>query len=151
MAQQSFSAQVDAWVRKSEARLEAVFKWSAQDVISEMQEVGPSVANPDSFGTGHMPVDTGALRASLQAALDTPATPAMTFRPPSGGSIAYDPSPVALVIAGAKLGQTIYATYGASYAPRMEARYGFVRLAAQQWARIVSRNAALARQRVQSG
>jgi len=150
MAQRSFSAAVDAWVAKSEARLEAVFRMSAQDVIAEMQEVGPSVANPDSFGTGHMPVDTGFLRASLQASINEP-RPAMMFRPPSAGSVAYEASPVALVIAGARLGQTIYATYGASYAPRMEARYGFVRLAAQRWQEIVSRNARLARQRVQSG
>jgi hypothetical protein len=147
MAQKSYAASVGAWVRKSEARISAVLKMSAQDVISEMQEVGPSVANPDSFGTGHMPVDTGFLRASLQAAINEPA-PAIQFRSPSATSVAYDASPVALVIAGAKLGQTIYATYGAAYAPQMEARYGFVRLAAQNWQEIVSRNAVLARQRV---
>jgi hypothetical protein len=147
MAQKSFSASVSEWVRKSEARMEAVLKMSAQDVISEMNEVGPSVANPDSFGVGHMPVDTGFLRASLQAAINDP-QPAFQFRPPSLGNVAYDPSPVALVIAGAKLGQTIFATYGAVYAPRMEARYGFVRLAAQNWQSIVAKNARLARQRV---
>ena len=144
---ESFSASVSAWVRKSEARIAAVFKSSAQDVISEMQEVGPSVANPDSFGTGNLPVDSGFLRASLQAAINEP-SPAIQFRPPSATSVAYDPSPVALVIAGAKLGETIYATYGAVYAPRMEATYGFVRLAAQNWQGIVSRNAKLARLRV---
>ncbi len=147
MTQKSFSASVSDWVRKSEARIEAVFKSSAQDVISEMQEVGPSVANPDSFGTGHMPVDTGFLRASLQAEINQLATPVMVFRLP-GRSEQYDPSPVALVIAGAALGDKIYATYAAAYAPRMEARYGFVRLAAQNWQQIVTRNAALARQRV---
>lgn len=147
MAQKSFSASVSDWVRKSEARIAAVFKMSAQDVISEMQEVGPSVANPSSFGTGHLPVDTGYLRASLQAAINTP-QPAMMFRPPNVQNAAYDASPVALVIAGAKLGETIYATYGAVYAPRMEAKYGFVRLAAQNWQQIVNRNARLARQRV---
>jgi hypothetical protein len=149
MAQKSFSAAVGDWVNKSEARLEAVFKGSAQDIISEMNEVGPSVANPDSFGTGNMPVDTGALRASLQAAINSPGTK-LTFRPPKGSSIAYDPSPVALVIAGAKLGEAIYATYGQEYGPAMEVRYGFVRLAAQNWQGIVTRNARLARQRVQS-
>lgn len=147
MAQASFSAAVSAWVRKSEARIEAVFKSSAQDVISEMQEPGPSVANPQGFGTGHMPIDTGFLRASIQAAINEP-RPAMLFRPPSAENVAYDPSPVALVIAGAKLGQTIYATYGASYAPAMEARYGFVRMAAQNWQSIVNRNARLAKERV---
>lgn len=148
MAQRSFSASVSAWVRKSEARLEAVFKGSAQDVISLMQEPGPSVANPDGFGTGHMPIDTGFLRASLMAAINDP-VPSIVFRPPDLTSAAYDPSPIALVIAGAKLGETIYATYSADYARAMEARYGFVRLAAQKWPEIVSRNAQLARQRVE--
>jgi len=147
MAQESFSASVNKWVAKSERRIETVFKEAAQDVISEMQEVGPSVANPDSHGTGHMPVDTGFLRASLQASLNSPA-PAMTFRPPDAKSVKYDPSPVALVIAGAQLGQTIYATYAAAYAPRMEARYGFVRLAAQNWQSIVDRRARIVKRRV---
>lgn len=148
MAQQSFSAGVSAWVAKSERRVETVFKEATQDVISEMQEVGPSVANPESFGTGHMPVDTGFLRASLQAAINQPEAGAVVFRPPSATSAKYDPSPVALTIAGAKLGQVIYATYGAVYAPRMEARYGFVRLASQNWQQIVTRRARIVKRRV---
>lgn len=148
MAQQSFSAAVSAWVAKSERRIETVFKEATQDVISEMQEVGPSAANPNGFGTGNMPVDTGFLRASLQAAINQPGAAAVVFRPPSVTSAKYDPSPVALTIAGAKLGQVIYATYGAAYAPRMEARYGFVRLASQNWQDIVSRRAKIVRRRV---
>lgn len=142
----TFSAQVSAWVNKSQRRIDTVFKESAQDVITIMQEVGPSVANPDSTGGGHMPVDTGALRASLQAALNSPGQ--VVFRPPSGSSIRYDPSPVALVIASAKPGDTIYATYSVEYAKAMEYRYGFVRLAAQQWQDVVSRAAARVKARV---
>lgn len=147
MAQKSFSATVDAFAQKSEARLLAVFRSSAQDVISEMQEPGPSVANPDSFGTGHMPIETGTLRASIQAGIDEPATRAVAVAP-KGTAVAYDPAPLVLVIAGAKLGQTIYATYGAVYARAMEARYGFVRLAAQNWQKIVSKNVRIAKERV---
>lgn len=142
----SFSADVGAWVRKSEARIEAVLKMSALDVISEMNEVGPSVANPDSFGTGHLPVDTGFLRASLQAAINRSA-PAIQFRPPTG-NFAYDVSPVAMVIAGAAITDTIFATYTAVYAPIMNAKYGFRDLAVQNWGSIVAKNARLARQRV---
>jgi hypothetical protein len=142
----TFSAQVSAWVSMSERRIETVFKEASQDVISEMQEVGPSVANPDSSGSGNMPVDTGALRASLQAALNQPAN--VVFRPPTGGNVAYDPSPVALVIASAKLGDTIYATYSVDYAQAMEAKYGFVRLSAQNWQQIVSRAASRVKRRV---
>lgn len=142
----TFAAQVGAWVAKAERRVDAVFKASAQDVIAEMQEPGPSVANPASAGTGHMPIETGFLRSSLQARLNEPAG-GMMFRPPSLETAAYDPSPVALVIAGAKLGDTIYATYAANYAPIMEERYAFVRLAAQNWQRIVSKTAEEAKRR----
>lgn len=142
----TFSAQVSAWVAISERRIETVFKEAAQDVISEMQEVGPSVANPDSTGTGNMPVDTGALRASLQAALNQPSD--VVFRPPAGKNIAYDPSPIALVIASAKVGDTIYATYSVAYARAMEERYGFTRLAAQNWQSIVNRAAVRVKRRV---
>jgi hypothetical protein len=147
MAADTFSAAVSKWVAQSERRMEVVFKESAQDVISEMQEVGPSVANPDSSGTGHMPVDTGFLRASLQAAINSPAQ-GMEFREPLSKSATYDPSPVALVIAGAKLGDTVYATYAAAYAPQMEAKYGFVRLSAQNWQSIVNKRAAIVKRRV---
>lgn len=142
----SFTASVNAWVAMSERRIETVFKESAQDVISEMQEVGPSVANPDSHGAGNMPVDTGALRASLQAALNQPSN--VVFRPPAAGNIAYDPSHVALVVASAKAGDTIYATYSVEYARAMEYRYGFTRLAAQNWQSIVNRRAAIVKRRV---
>lgn len=147
MAQENFSAAVSAWVSKSKGRMDAVFKESAQAVISEMQEVGPSVANPDSMGTGHMPVDTGYLRASLQAELNT-SPAAASFRPPPEGAVDYNPEPVSLTIMSAKVGDTIYATYGANYAPRMEARYGFVRLAAQNWQTIVSDQARKVKQSV---
>lgn len=136
---QTFEAQVSSWVRKSDRLMTDVFKMSSQDAISEMQEVGPSVANPDSSGTGRMPVDRGFLRASLQAALNSLPVHSMVFRPPTGNAV-YDPSPVALVIASAKGGDTIFATYGMEYAPAMEEKYAFVRLTAQNWQAIVNRN-----------
>lgn len=150
MAQQSFDASVSAWVKQSERRMETVFKESAQDVISEMNEVGPSKANPNSFGTGNMPVDTGYLRASLQSGLNAPPNE-MVFRPPPEDEkkrTDYDPEAVALTINGAKVTDRIFATYGAVYARRMEAMYGFVRLAAQNWQSIVNKRAAIVKTRV---
>lgn len=145
---QNFSAQVSDWVKKSERRIEAVFKASAQDVIAEMQEPGPSVGSPTAFGTGNMPVVTGFLRGSLQVGLNGPKSgPA---EPVSAGSVSYDSEAAALVINGAKLGDSIFATYSAVYAPAMEARYGFVRLAAQHWQQIVAKNAQAFEARVSS-
>lgn len=140
----SFSAQVEAWVAESKTLMTAVMRESAQRVISDMQ-------TPDKAG-GRMKVVTGFLRASLQASIGTPAN-AMTQRPIKGQIYEFAAGEVALVIAGAELGDTIYATYGAAYARRLE--YGFVgqdslgrtynqvgkafvRSAAQKWGQIVA-------------
>lgn len=129
-----FSASIDAWVSKSEARLSAVVKESAQRVIAQAQEVGPSATNPDSVGTGKMPVATGFLRASMVANIGS-----MPAGPTQGGTTAYqyDDGMVTMTIAGMRLGDTLFAGWSAQYAPIMEQRYGFMRSAAQGWQRIV--------------
>lgn len=149
--QKSFSASVSDWVQQSERRMTAVFKQSAQDVILMVKEKSP--------------VDTGFLRASLLAS--TSAMPLIDpeANNPEGASVGDNDAQVALVIAGAQLGQTIYAGFTAAYARRIE--YGFkgedslgrtynqegvgmVRLAAQEWQNIVYRNSALAKARVEA-
>lgn len=156
----SFSAQVDAWVKQVKTRELAVFKESAQRVISEMQ-------TPVKAG-GRMPVDTGFLRASLQATIGTPSsadpgTPRKRQNGEEGVIFPLDAGQVALVIADAKLGDTIYATYGAAYARRLEygfvgedslgrsynqAGKGFVRSAAQKWPQIVGQVSAELKTRI---
>lgn len=91
---------------------------------------------------GNLPVDTGYLRSSLQVATEMP-TP-RGGAPEEGKTYSYNVGSVALTIAGAELGQTIWAVYGASYASAQE--YGskgregrqFVAQAAQKWNLIVS-------------
>jgi hypothetical protein len=132
MPQGSFSGQVSAWVAKSKARVEAVYKESAQRVIAEMQR-------PVGVG-GNMPVDTGFLRASLMAELGTPN---FGLRDNPGGKAVYDAGQVSLIIASAKITDPITAVYTANYAKfvndgaRGRAPRQFVGLAAQQWPRIV--------------
>lgn len=146
----SFGAQVGEWVKKVKTRELAVFRESAQRVIGEMQTA-------EGAG-GRMPVDTGFLRASLQATIGAPAggatgKPLKRTKGQEGVIYHLDAGQVALVIAGAELGHTIYATYGAAYARRMEygfvgqdslgrtynqAGKGFVRSAAQKWPQIVA-------------
>lgn len=130
----SFAATVNQWVAKCERRTAAVVKESAQRVIATAQEVGPSVANPDSVGTGKMPVATGFLRASLVAQIGS-----MPAGPTQGGTTAYryDDGMVTMTIVGMRLGDTLFAGWSAQYAPIMEQRYGFMRSAAQGWQRIV--------------
>jgi hypothetical protein len=133
--QQSFSAQVDAWVQQTEQRMDAVFKESTQRVFEE-------VLVPVGAG-GNMPVDTGFLRASFQATLNAPTT-TPTFRPENPGTYTPDVAQVALVINGATRGDTIYGVFTANYAVDQEYGSrgrdgrGFVRLAAQRWQQIVS-------------
>ena len=127
-----FGAQVNAWARKSERRLEAIFKESAQRVIEQAQTVGPSVANPGGGAGGKLPVDSGFLRASGQASLTGwPVGPSRV----EDGMGQFDYS---ITIAGAKLGQTIFWGWSAAYAGIAEERYGFMRSAAQNWGSIVS-------------
>jgi len=135
----TLAAQLDDWCREVRGRGEAVFKASAQETISIMQRVGPSVANPDASGGGNMPVDTGFLRNSLHVDVGNGA---------SSGGDQYSEGEVALTLGGASLGDTVTASYGANYAPQMEERYGFVRLAALQWPQTVKKMIETAKRRV---
>lgn len=132
----SFAASVDAWVQATKERAEVVFKESAQRVVSEMQ-------TPVGAG-GNMPVDTGYLRASLTASTSSMPTLREGAAPSEGQKYTYDGGQIALVIAGADLGQTVYVGYVANYARHQEygsngrAGRGFVRLAAARWGQIVA-------------
>ena len=126
--------------------MEAVFKTAAEITIEEV-----SVRTP---------VDTGFLRASLTVSLSgmLPIRANAKGTKPKGharGTVIYEAAPYALVINGAELGDTIYASFVASYAAHVEygaegrAGHGMVRLAAQNWQQNV--NQAIARVKGQSG
>ena len=140
----TFAADVGKWARKSEARMTAVFRESAQKVAEE-------VKRPRSEG-GHMRVDTGFLRSSLMAStsqmpsINPAARPAEDAAPNSYPENAN----VTLVIAGADIGQTIYLGFTASYARHREYQDGFVRLSAQRWKQIVEQSAREIRARVEA-
>jgi hypothetical protein len=133
MAQGRFAAQVEAWVKRTKARQEAVFREAAQRTIEIMQ-------TPVALG-GNLPVDTGFLRASLMAVPGGRGLPPLRDRPE--GQHTYDAGQVSLVIAQTPIETGVSAVYVASYARFQE--YGsrgragrrFVGLAAQQWPRIV--------------
>ncbi len=143
MAQKSFTAQVDDWVRASTRRAEAVMKQSAQDVVDEAQK-------PRAKG-GRMRVDTGFLRSSGRSSLHAPIT---TLRAkPDAGRFTFNEGQVSLTLAKMELGDDFYFTYGANYArpreygARGQAPDAFVRSAAAKWQTFVTRNAQAARQR----
>ena len=125
----SFSAQIDDWVRKSENRMEAVFKTAAQDLSI-------AVTTPKSRG-GRMPVDTGFLINSIMAGINqTPSGPSVRTTEPERDDYVMGNS-IAVEINSAKVGDKIVFGFTAAYAPYMEYQNGFVRLNAQQWPEIV--------------
>jgi len=133
----SFSAQVNDWTRKSERRLEAVIKASAQEVFEVAQ-------TPRAKG-GVLPVDTAFLRNSFRAQIGT--MPSGPSGPKDGNSGEWE-SPVLLVIAQTRPGDALFAGWSATYARPMEDRYGFMRSAAAKWPSIVKAKVREARARI---
>jgi len=123
---------INQWVAQSRARLEAVWKTAAQDIVREIQT--PRAKN------GRMPVDTSFLRNSFAADINAD---------PSGdGNSSYSAGPISIVINRAKIGDRVVFGWGANYAIYMEARYSFLRSAAQNWQQIVDKAAQKVKTRV---
>lgn len=120
----TFTGDVGRIVAAHKEYLDAVFRESTQRTFSDM-------LRPVAAG-GHMPVDTGFLRASFIATLNAPVT-SITFRPPSGGAFTFNEGEITLVLAGADSEDVIYGSFTANYARIQEVKRGFLRLAAQKW------------------
>jgi hypothetical protein len=132
---QTFAATVGAWVEKVEGGLTAVFRESCQELVHELDAL--------------VPVDTGALRASLRAS-----TTAMPQIVQSGGAIPAGFGDTVLVINGADIGDVVFLGYTMAYAPYVH--YGsngrpgrpWVDLVAQRWQSIVAAKAAEVKSRL---
>lgn len=135
----NFIGSVDDWVKKSKARMEAVFRESAQRTASLAQS--------------RIPVDTGYARASIRGSLQSMPPIDPKGQPSSGQSYTYNPGQIAATIAGANLGATIFIGYTAAYANILEfghskqAPQGFVRIAVEQWKHTVQQVTAAAKSR----
>ncbi len=117
-------ANLDNWTKKSEARMEAVFQESVQTMTFAM-------LTPVAKG-GNLPVRTGFLINSFNAALNS--IPSGDTRAPAGyNRQALDATALSLVINRATIGDRIAVGSAANYAEAMEAKYGYLRLAAQNW------------------
>jgi len=153
----TFAATVSEWVASEKARQTAVFRASVQEFVSRVQITVPA--------GGNMPIDTGFLRASLQMSTEGPPVTRADGEPVPGG-VYPENGDVALVIAGAEIGQDLYAGWSAAYARRMEygfvgkdslgrsynqAGFGFLALAAQQWPAIVAEQSVAAQSYVEGG
>jgi hypothetical protein len=100
--------------------MEAVYRTAVQDLVEEVQ-------TPQSKG-GNLPVDTSFLRNSGMAAVN---------KIPSGDSDPSNATAAVVIINQLKAGDRFVFGYTAQYARAMEAKYGFTRLAAQNWGKIV--------------
>ena len=135
---ESFEAQVDEGVKKSQARMEAVQKTAIQTTVEDVID-----------GT---PVDTGFLRASFTVTKNKPLPVRVGAKPVEGQT--YQVQPFALTIAKIKSGDTIFAQFVADYAIPVEfgarGREGvrMVGLAVQKWAQNVKDAVEEAKRRV---
>lgn len=147
MAQGSFSAQISSWVKETRGLRDAVYRGSAQRIVEIMQ-------TPQAQG-GNLRVDTGFLRASLEATTSSNLPP-VTFKPDGIDAFPYDAGPINLVIAGAEISEPITVVYTANYArPREYGARGqpgdrWVGLSAQQWPQVVDQECAKAKASVES-
>lgn len=131
-----FEAQVDAWVRKSLRRQNAVVKSAAQELAVR--------ANMPKAKGGRLPVDTAFLRSSFAAALnEVPIGPSQQFE---GVNPEWE-GEITLTIANASPGDVIFIGWTAEYARIAEARDGFMKGAALQWQDIVDEQTAAAKRR----
>lgn len=118
----SFEKQVKAWAAKAEGRADIVARTAAQDMAE--------AANTPRDQGGRTPVDTGFLRNSIAAAIGS----APTAPSKQGADTHGNPDEVSLVInRWEPTRQTLYIGWGAEYAGRMEAMYGFRDAAVQNW------------------
>lgn len=135
----SFSAAVDAWAKKSQARMDAVFKESCQRV--------------SNLAVDNAPIDTGFLKSSAVASEGAPTPMHADAKPNKGGTYGFDAGQMIAVIAGLRIGQTYFFCFTAAYSRRLEYGFtgtdslgrsynqparGYVRLAVQQWQSIVA-------------
>lgn len=119
-----FSAAIDEWTRKTEARIVEVFHVAAQTAAETM-------SRPWEEG-GRLPVKTGNLKRSLAASTIGP--PAVLW---GQKKFTGNPAGIEAVIDSAKIGQTVWLGFQAIYARKVELDNGFVRLTAQNWPQIV--------------
>ena len=124
----SFSKQLGNHLERYERRIRAVYR-------SSVQELAEIASTPIAQG-GRLPVDTGTLRASIRAAINS--TPAGSSDSVIGALARWRPGDFTRVG---------WAGAAASYAWPMEVRYGYARGAAEQWTRIVNDKARQAQAR----
>ena len=107
----NFSAQVGAWVLKTEKRMTAVTRQATNDLLNGIK-IAPGITRGGSRQKGTIPRDLGALAASLQSNL-------------YGSTAASGAASYTLVVGRMKAGDVAQFTWGGAAAPYASAvHYG---------------------------
>lgn len=129
----TFAADVEQWVKDSEAAMLGVMRASIDDAVQMSQ-------TPKARG-GHMPVDTGFLRSTGLGSLNGwPSGPSDKPEGAAKGSFKWDGKAVTATLAAMSPGDTFHFGWTAVYALRQETYNGFVGTTAQKWQSIVNAN-----------
>lgn len=139
-------ADIEDFVKVSEARMLGVMRQSIQDVVENAQLPGPSKSGPGKGG--RMRVDTGFLRASGRGSLTGMPTGPGRGELKAPNSYTWDGEALTLTLANMKFGDTFFFGWVARYARYRELYDGFMEASLQNWARIVAINTDTLRQRI---
>lgn len=133
---QTFSAQIDAWVLKTERRQQLVLQQSTNDIILRASRTSAGVTRGGVVRKGFIPRDLGGLAASLVSTL-------------SGSTIltGVGEDSYSLIVAQMTSGDTATFTWTAPYARRLHYENGWMWVdeAAQRWVPTVRSNVAKAK------
>lgn len=124
---ESFAETVARWVSEAESRQLSVVREAAQDMAVE--------ANTPREKGGRLPVDTSFLRSTLRAKRNN--KPRGKGENTGRAPREWDAGVIALTLQRLQLGDRLVMGWTANYAEYMEARYMFMRSAAQQWPQFV--------------
>lgn len=126
-----FARTVADFQRKAEIAILATAREASKSLMEE-------ALNPRAKG-GRLGVDTGALRNSFVAAVNS--IPSGQSTPEGLQSVAFDMQPLVLAINRVRLGDRLVIGTAMNYAKYHEAQTGFIRLAAQNWPQHVAKAA----------
>ena len=130
-----FGEQVNRYAKKYEGRMRAIARTAVLDTVSMAQRTRGN--------GGRMPVDTGFLRASIQAAIGTmPSGPTRNDGEEkySGDTqAAGEPVVVTLLRWNPNTGSPLFVGWTANYARKQQAKNGFMRGAVEKWDQTVTK------------
>lgn len=124
----SFKGQIDQWILKSTELTEAVIKDAAQEMAID--------ANTPVGKGGRMRVDTGFLRNSIAASLNSLPS-GQNVKPDGYSKQEWSPSEVVTTINRMSIGDKLFIGWAAEYAQYRENQDFFARTAAQNWPQYV--------------